>query len=424
MTKEAYKILIVDDEEPNRKLLSRCLSFDHYVLHGAGNGKEALELAQQHDPDLILLDVLMPGMDGYEVCRALKSDEKTKRIPVIFVTAMLKIEDETIGFAAGAVDYITKPIKAADVQARVKAHLAIKEEQDFAADWNSNLKSRLLQTVSTMREKTQALLSAEGNAWGLRGYLQAVELLAGVFELMEDRHGVHARAVSEVAGEAARKMNLDAEMVAKVRLAGLLHDVGHLGALRGFQEKQEKDMTASELADYHSHPARSQEIFKPLRELHDVGLMARGHHEAYNGSGFPDALAGEAIPLGARLLAIANFIDTAAHSVSGERAQYALMKARLDAGTLLDPKLLPFFTGITHAIYFEGKKPSALGEVEVPATELICGLVLSRDVVSPAGVLLLQKGDTLDIARISFLRGNSQQNRSAGGVWVQVTEAE
>jgi putative two-component system response regulator len=425
MTNETYKILIVDDEEPNRKLLSRFLSCDQYSLHTASNGKEAIELANKVSPDIVLLDVSMPEMDGYEVCRALKADEATKKIPVIFVTAMQKIDDETSGFEAGAVDYITKPINAAVVQARVRAHLTLKEAQDAADDWNSNLKKRLLQSVATIREKTQALISAEERASSLHGYLLTVELLSGIFEQMENRHGAHARAVSELAGDAARKMNLGAVTVAKVRLAGLMHDVGTLGTMRSTSVKHETDMSANELKEFHTHPELGQKIFEPLEELHDVGQMVMGHHEAFDGSGFPDGVKGDDIPLGARLIAIADFIENAASSVSGERADYALMKARLHAGTLLDPSLISYFSTITRILYFEGKKSGITGEVEVPPNELICGMQLSRDLASEAGVLLLQKGDKLDTAGISLIRRNSQMSRSSeGGVWMIVNYAE
>lgn len=425
MADETYKILIVDDEEPNRRLLSRCLTCDQYTLYTAENGIDALELVKTISPDLVLLDVSMPIMDGYEVCRTIKAAETTKKIPVIFVTAMQKIDDEASGFEAGAVDYITKPINAAAVQARVRAHLSLKGAQDAADDWNSNLKKRLLQSVATIREKTRALVSAEERASGLHGYLLTVELMSGAFEMMENRHGVHARAVSELAGDAARKMNLGAEAVAKIRLAGLMHDVGTLGGIRGLSVKLETDMSANELGKFHNHPALGQELFKSFEKLHDVGEMVMFHHEAFDGSGFPDGLKGDGIPLGARLVAIADFIEKAASSVSGEHAEYSLMKARLHAGTLLDPSLIPYFSSITRILYFEGKKSGTTGEVEVPHNELFSGMQLSRDLSSEAGVLLLQKGDTLDAAGISLIRRSSHMSGSSeGGVWVMITCAE
>lgn len=427
MTDEREKgrtILIVDDTPENIDILKGVLK-EQYIIKAATRGGKALEIARTTPVDLILLDIMMPEMDGYEVCRALKADEATKRIPVIFVTALQETGEETKGFEAGAVDYIIKPVNAAVVQARVRTHLALKETQDTLEEWNINLKKRLLQSVTTIREKTQALMSSEEHAAGLQGYLLSVELLSGAFELMENRHGVHARAVSEIAGDAARKMNLDAETVAKVRLAGLLHDVGKLGTGRGTSEKREADMAANELTEYRSHPVKGQDVFKSLEELQDVGLMVRGHHEAYNGSGFPDGLKGENIPVGARLVAIADFIECAASSASGERAEYALMKARFHAGTLLDPKLISYFTGITRILYFEGKRANATGEAEVVPTELISGLVLSRDVVSTAGVLLLRKGDKLDSSGISLIRRNSRMlPPSERGVWVYVNSTE
>lgn len=417
-------ILIVDDTPENVELLEDILASE-YTIMTASSGNEALEISRSTPSDLILLDIMMPGMDGYEVCKALKADVATQRIPVVFVTAMLNLGDETRGFEAGGVDYITKPVIGEVVRARVKAHLALKEAQDEMEEWNGNLKKRLLQSLTTIRKKTEALRSAEENSTALHGYVQSVELLSGVFELMEDRFGVHARSVSELAADAARKMRLSAEEVAKVRLAGLLHDVGTLGNKRGLSDKDEAEMTSNELAEYHGHPVRGQELFSSLDELQDVGQMVRGHHESYDGCGFPDGLKADDIAVGARLIAIADCIERAANSVSGERAEYALMSARLRAGTLLDPRLISYFTLITRILYFEGKKSETTSKVAVPPNELISGLVLARDIVNSAGVLLLQKGDKLDTAGIALCRRNSLMNNTgSSGVWVYVSNEE
>lgn len=416
-------ILIVDDTPENVSLLEAVLSAE-YTVRTASRGSEALEIVREMPPDLILLDVIMPEMNGYQVCMALKANAATKRIPVIFVTALLNPGDETRGFEAGGVDYLTKPVIGAVVRSRVKAHLALKEAQDELEEWNSNLKKRLLQSTTTIRAKTEALMSAEERALGLQGYAQSVELLSGVFELMEDRFGVSSRAVSELAGDAARKMNLSAEEVAKVRLAGLLHNAGSLGTRRGSSDKHEAEMTDSELKEFHAHPVRGQDLFTALEELQDVGFMVRGHHEAYNGSGFPDGLKGDDIPLGARLVAIADVIEHAASSVSCERDEYALMSARLHAGNLLDPRLISYFTMITRILYFKSKKSGATGEVEVPVNDLISGMQLSRALSNEAGVLLFQKGAILDPAGIALIRSNSRMNQlPESGVWMYVSTA-
>ena len=414
-------ILVVDDTPENLLLLKGVLS-EEYEIISADCGRDALEIARSNLPDLILLDIMMPEMSGYEVCQALKADTVTQRIPVIFVSALLNPGDETSGFEAGGVDYITKPVIGPVVRARVKAHLALKDAQDALDEWNSNLKKRLLQSIKTIRHKTEALMSAEERATALHGYVQSVELLSGVFELMEDRFGMSSRAVSELAGDAARRMKLPAEMVGKVRLAGLLHDVGTLGSRRGTAEKYEHEMTPNELTEFREHPIRGQELFKTLEEFQDVGLMVRGHHEAYGGGGFPDGLKGDDIPLGARLVSIAVFIEQAASSVTGERAEFAIMKARLHAVTDLDPKLVPYFTSITRILFFEGKKYATKGEVEVPVDELISGLQLSRNLSTEAGMLLFQKGDTLDSSGLAAIRNNRRMNTlPEGGVWVHIS---
>lgn len=370
-------ILIVDDSPENVSLLEAILS-PEYTIKTASRGSEALEIAHSTKPDLILLDIMMPGMNGYDVCTTLKADETTKRIPVIFVTALLNHGDEIHGFDAGGVDYITKPVVGAVVRTRVKAQLALKEAQDEMELWNINLKKRLLQSTENIRIKTEALASAEEKC--LQEYVQSVELLSGVFELMEDTFGFRARAVSELAGDAARNMKLSANEVVKIRLAGLLHDVGTLGARRAGSEKRESEMTAKELKEYHAHPAIGQALFSSLEGLQNVGLMVRSHHEAYNGSGFPDGIKGDDIPLGARLIAIATVIERAASSVSNERDVYALMWARMSAGTLLDPALISYFSMITRILYFDKKKSVTRSKVCglngcAPARRQICSLI-------------------------------------------------
>jgi PAS domain S-box-containing protein len=153
-------ILIVDDTPANVLLFEAILSED-YVTRTATNGREALDIARKTPPDLILLDIMLPDIDGYEVCRNLKANAATRSIPVIFVTAMLNHGDETHGFDAGAVDYITKPVVNAIVLARVKAHLALKDVQNGLEECNSDLKKRLWNSITTICEKNKKLQSAE-----------------------------------------------------------------------------------------------------------------------------------------------------------------------------------------------------------------------------------------------------------------------
>ena len=181
-------------------------------------------------------------------------------------------------------------------------------------------------------------------------------------------------------------------------------------------------MTANEQKDYNAHPVLGQELFNALEELQDIGLMVRSHHESFNGSGFPDGLKEEEIPLGARLIAIADFIEHAANSVSCERDIFALTNVRRHADTLFDARLIKHFTMITRILYFDKKKTGSTGEVEINPNELMSGMQISRDLTNARGVLLLQKGDTLDSAAIALIRRMNQT--SDEGIWTYVSNTE
>jgi len=153
-------VLIVDDTPANVLLLEGILS-QEYATRAATRGSEALEIALTTQPDLILLDIMLPDMDGYEVCRSLKRNAVTCNIPVIFITAMHSAGNESLGFEAGGTDYITKPYVNMVVVARVKAHLALKEKQEGLEEWNNSLKNRVWHNITTIREKNEALQRIE-----------------------------------------------------------------------------------------------------------------------------------------------------------------------------------------------------------------------------------------------------------------------
>jgi len=237
-----------------------------------------------------------------------------------------------------------------------------------------------------------------------------------------DRAAVHARTVSTLVTDAARKMGLDAETVARFKLAALLHDAGKFGCPGAQIVKHVDEMSESEICDYRQHPVRGEEMFSQVEELKEIVPLIRAHHEAYDGSGFPDGLKDDAIPLGARLIAIADLIDKAAGSVSQHRADYALLSAKFHSGTSLDPQLVSKFQGITNIVYFEGKKSGMVSEVEIGPAELMPGMMTSRDVESATGVLLMQRGALLDFASVALIRSHYRKNPPNHGIFIQVTD--
>jgi putative two-component system response regulator len=311
IVRRSARILAVDDEPSNLQLLRQILQ-DQYSMLYAKDGQRALELAQQERPDLILLDVMMPGMTGYEICRQLKATPATAAIPVIFVTALAEINDELSGFEAGAVDYIMKPVSAPIVKARVRTHLSL--------------------------VRTDELLESR---------LQIVQRLGLAAEYKDNETGLHVIRMSHFArllGLAAGMNEAEAEDLLH---AAPLHDVGKIGIPDRILQKP-GTLDAEERRIMQSHV----EIGARIIGEHERGVLklahriALGHHEKWDGSGYPSGLAGEAIPFEARIVAIADVFDALTSERPYKKAwpvEEALNYLRDNRGRHFDPALVDRF---------------------------------------------------------------------------------
>ncbi len=307
MNSEIHTLLIVDDSDQSRLLLCGLLA-NQYQVKVAINGEQALELVKKHRPELLLLDVVMPGIDGYQVCEQLKQDPDTRDIPVIFLTAKDQVEDEEHGFALGAVDFITKPISPPILLARVKTHLLL-------SDSLKQLKQHNLVLEEKVKERTSQLEK-----------LQDVTILAmaSLAETRENETGNHIiRTQSYVAALARELQKLDKykdilsdEMIRLLYKSAPLHDIGKVGIPDDILLKPGK-LTDSEF-DYmklHTRLGRDAILVAEgnLNEHSTFLTLAReiaySHQEKWDGSGYPEGLAGEAIPLSARLMAVADVYD-------------------------------------------------------------------------------------------------------------------
>jgi putative two-component system response regulator len=284
-------ILSVDDEASNLQLLRHILQ-DQYRLLFAKDGPRALELARQEKPQLILLDVMMPGMTGYEACRLLKADPATAAIPVIFVTALSDPDDEVVGFEAGAVDYITKPVSPPIVRARVRTHLSLVHTDE--------LKQTRLEIVQRLG------LAAEykDNETGL--------------------HVIRMSHYSRILGRAAGMSEAEADDLLH---AAPMHDVGKIGIPDSILRKP-GPLDPDEWKVMQSHATIGGDIIG----RHAQGMLAMAHavamthHEKWDGSGYPNGLAGEQIPLVGRIVAIADVFD-ALTSARPYKPEWPLEKA-------------------------------------------------------------------------------------------------
>lgn len=306
-----HKLLLVDDEPANLQVLRHILHEDYRLLF-ARDGQKALELAAQERPDLILLDVMMPGLSGLEVCRGLKSEALTRAIPVIFVTALTDVQDEAKGFEVGAVDYIAKPVSPPIVKARVRTHLS-------------------LVRMDELRETRLAIVQRLGRA----------------AEYKDNETGWHVLRMSHYAQILARAAGFSEAAAEEMLNAAPMHDVGKLGIPDAILQKP-GPLDAQEWAVMRRHPEIGAEI---LGE-HQSGLLcmarriALAHHEKWDGSGYPQGLAGEAIPLEARIVAVADVFD-ALTSVRPYKPAWPVARAlellRSEAGRHFDPRLVELF---------------------------------------------------------------------------------
>ena len=316
-------ILVVDDLPENITALAGMLRADYRVIF-ATRGDEALDIVRQQSVDLILLDIMMPGMDGYEVCRRLKADLATREIPVIFVTALTEVTDETRGLSLGAVDYLRKPCHAALVNLRVQLHIE-KHNQALALE-------------RKVRERTRELEDTR---------IQIVRRLGRAAEYRDNETGTHVIRMSEVSRLLALAAGLPDHQAELVLNAAPMHDIGKIGIPDTVLLKPGK-LNPQEWDVMKSHAAMGAEIIgnhdsELLRMAHAVALT---HHEKWDGSGYPNGLAGEQIPLEGRIVALADVFDALTSQRPYKQAWSttdAITYMRAESGTSFDPRLLRQF---------------------------------------------------------------------------------
>src|SRR5262245_26389745 len=270
------RVLVVDDSQVNIHILTKLLEREGHIVRTAQDGVEALEAIAQEPPDLVLLDVIMPRKNGFEVCRELKADPATRLIPVVLVTSLQDIQDKVQGLDAGADDFLTKPVNAPELRARVRSLLRLKRYTDDL-------------------ESTEAVLL----------------MLAQTIEARDAYTDGHCQRLASYAVAVGRALNLSDDELIALEYGGFLHDIGKVAIPDALLLKPQA-LTRSEYEVIKGHTIVGDRLCRGLRSLARVRTIVRHHHERLDGSGYPDGLRGDQIPLLAQIMSIVDIYDALA----------------------------------------------------------------------------------------------------------------
>lgn len=337
-------ILIVDDTLANIQVLSGMLKQQGYKVRPVLDGKTALKAAETNAPDLILLDITMPDMDGYEVCTRLKENPTLSHIPVIFISALTEPLDKVRAFSVGGVDYITKPFQLEEVRVRVENHLHLASLQHQIENYNHFLEEKVIEQVSEISDSQMATILA----------------LAKLAEYRDEDTGRHIERiqyfcrllVTRLAENPEHKSMLTPLYIDNISHASPLHDIGKVGIPDQILLKPGK-LTPAEFEVMKTHTVIGFDLLQTVKNRYtknsfiNLGIeISRSHHEKWDGSGYPDGLRGKEIPLSARILAVADVYD-ALRSKRPYKAGFdhaSSMKILLEGkGTHFDPEVIDVF---------------------------------------------------------------------------------
>lgn len=312
-----FRVLIAEDEEISRKHLVSTLLDEGYEVSGSGDGMEALRMMQNQRFDVLIADIRMPGMSGLELLAEVR--KRFTETEVIIVTGFATVDGAVKAIKDGAYDYIIKPFRIATIQHTVEKAL--------------NHRALILENLRLQENS-----------------LNVLRTMVNVLEQRDSYTAGHSRRVTEIAMTIAARLELSGEDCKTLRLAGMIHDVGKIGIEDTILRKPGR-LTAEEFAMIRTHPERGVQIIEPLDFLKGALPIVRHHHECYDGSGYPAGLGGEAIPLGARIVAIADTYDAITSSRAYRRArgqEAALAEITRCSGTQFDPELASLFLEICH----------------------------------------------------------------------------
>ncbi|MBF0497241.1 MAG: two-component system response regulator [Deltaproteobacteria bacterium] len=339
------KVLVVDDEDRNLRLMEAMLIPLGYEVGLAADGEAALTRVKDSPPDVILLDIMMPKMDGFEVARRIKSDEETRFIPIVMVTALKDVEDRVKALEAGADDFLTKPVDKVELRARVRSLLKVKAYNDHMRSYQQHLEQEVARRTEQLERAIKRINTAS---------LETIFILSRAAEHKDEDTGSHIKRMANYSAAVARKMGLPDRTVEAILYAAPMHDVGKIGIPDNILLKPAR-LTYEECEIMKTHTTIGAHILTTsLQGFLQFGkVIAMTHHEKWDGGGYPLGLKGKKIPLAGRIVAIADVFD-ALTSKRPYKEAFPLEKSygiiRESRGTHFDPDVVDAFFAIEEEI--------------------------------------------------------------------------
>jgi putative two-component system response regulator len=300
--------MVVDDEALNRKLITAMLTPQGYQVIQAVDGRDCLRKIQENPPDLILLDIMMPEVNGFEVVKSLKAEEKFSLIPIVMVTALGDVNDRVQALEVGADDFLTKPVDRMELRARVRSLLKVKAYNDHMVNYRQELEFEVRRRTEEIQETNKKLAKAHEKLRGAS--LETIFRLSRAAEFKDEDTGAHIISMSRISARLAERLKLSPATVESILYASPMHDIGKIGIPDRILLKN-GPLNEEEWPIMRLHTVYGGKIL----ENSDIGFLrlgeviARTHHEKFDGSGYPNGLKGQEIPLAGRIVSVADVFD-------------------------------------------------------------------------------------------------------------------
>ncbi len=403
------KILVVDDEALSLEIMAEFLSFLNVIVITAHDGNEAFELVKSENPDIIISDNVMPGMTGLELCRKIRQIKEYETL-IFILTSAIKVsaEDAANAMEQGADDFIKKDLSKVEFLAKIRSFIRIRELQLNLSERNEELKREKeelnfsYKQISAMTRKLensnrQLFKISEKRKQDLK---KSLELISWLIEARRQYHRGHAKEVASIADYIATKMELPDELINSVKTAAMLHEIGKIGIPDDLAMKKPDEYTPDEKELLLQHSTSGAKLLSEyLGKDSDIVKYIKYSHERYDGSGYPDNLKGREIPVGSRIIALANLFDNVVNRADSGTIEQFFEILNEKAGTKYDPSLIKYIRQYIKdkgIVNHEHVKELRLYEVEP-------GMVIQADIFTKSGMKLLHAGTALDEHSISTL---------------------